>query len=684
MKSLIIAEKPSLARNVIQAIEKREKFTRNNGYYESKNYIVSWAVGHLLELKNIEDYEGKKMKWTDIKLPYVPSKFEFKIKVNTKDQFKILKELINRKDVNSIYNCGDPDREGEVIIKNILNEVKNTKIVYRLWLADQEESTILKSLDEKTLDSNYDNLYAEGIARTIIDWILGINETIYLTNKTGQLLRAGRILVPVVKKIYDRDMEIKNFIPLTYYQAESDINGIKITVNDKYENKKNAESKANELNNSKTIVEDINLKDVKKQPSRLFSLTTLQKYLNKKHKMSADNVLAIVQKLYENKYTTYPRTDSEFMTDEEKDKAKKIINAIDDNNIIFKDKKTIFDTFKVEAHSAITPTTVIPNELDLSEQELIVYKTIYNRFKANFCKEECIISETNMLIKNGNNEFKLVGKIVKQKGFLEYEPSNNEKMLPPLKKGDEVLTEFKAVEKETQPPKKITEASLLDYLEKPFKKDSQDEEIDVKEIGLGTPATRASIIKNAKTIKYIIESKNTLSIGELGVKLIETIDKLNIDLYANKTIEFSKDLKKVNSGELGLENCINNVKKEIEMIISKGNTIEVETIEKKKQEKEVIGKCPKCGRNIYEADKSFYCEGYKSEPKCKFSLWKEDDFFKVRGKIITKSIAKKLLSDGKVKVTGFKKKDNSGKYDANVSLDLSNDKYINFKLDFNK
>ena len=682
MKSLVIAEKPSLAKNVIQAIETREKFAKKNGYYESNNYIVSWAVGHLLQLKDIADYEGEKKKWKDISLPFIPEKFEFKVKDNVKEQFKILKQLINRNDVGELFNCGDPDREGEVIVRLILNEVKNDKPVYRLWLPDQEIKTVLKSLDKKESDKNYDNLYNEGLARTFLDWILGINETIYLTNKKGTLLRAGRILVPIVKKIYDRDMEIKKFIPVTYYQPESDVDNIKLIFKDKFANKSDAEKKADELNLNPTIVDSITTKDVKKQPSNLFSLTSLQKYMNKKYKMSASKVLELVQKLYENKYTTYPRTDSEYMTIDEKDKAQEIITALNDCNLEFKDKKGVFQNTG-EPHSAITPTTTIP-EL-LSSDEKLVYDTICNRFKANFCKEDCIISETDMIIRNGEHEFKLKGKSVKQQGFFMYEPFNNEKMLPNLSEKQELKTKFEAAEKQTQPPQKLTEATLISYLEQPFKKDLEDddeeenEKIDKKEIGLGTPATRAGIINNAKKMEYIIEEKNVLSIGDIGITLIETIEQLGINLYAEKTIQFSKDLKSVNEGSLTLEQCIKNVTNEIEEIISNGNKIIIEKINKPILEKEVIGKCPKCGKNIFEGEKSYYCEGYK---ECNFSIWKDNKFFKARGKKLTKSIVKNILKDGKAKVKGFKKKDSDKTYDANIILDLSNEKFVNFTMSF--
>lgn len=686
MKKLVICEKPDVARNVVDALNQRENFNKKDGYYESNNYIVSWCFGHLFELKNVNDYEGEKVKWSDIKLPYIPQQFQYKVKNDNgvKKQFKILKEFINSDVIDGIYNCGDNDSEGQILIEEVLMACRNKKTTYRMILPDQTEKTVLKEIDRRTLNSEYRNFANEGFSRQRLDWLYGINTTVLLTVKTGQeeQLNCGRLIVPIVKKIYDVDMSIKNFIPTTYYQCESDVKGIKLTVSDKFEVSKIAEDLAEELNKEKAFVKEISSKDVNKKASKLFNLTKLQKYMNKNFKMKADEVLKICQSLYEKKYQTYPRTDSEYIREEEEEKIKEIIVSLNDPNLEFKDKKAIFDNSKVEAHSALTPTTIIPN--DLTGKEKLVYDTVSNRFKANFCKEECIISTSEMIIECGNVEFKFKGEIMKQKGFTVYEPIANLKVLPKLNKGDIIEHDFKSVEKETQPPKKMTQATLLSYLENPFRNHEDDEEIEVKTLGLGTAATRAEIIKKC-CLKYIEDNNNTLSITPTGIKFIEAIDKLGIDLYADKTITISKDLKSVRAGSMSLQECLSNAVKELSLICNKSKSIEIEKIENVKEEKEILGKCPRCQKNVYEGKSNYYCEGFKDTPKCDFSIWKEDKFFKDKGKKITKTMAKAFLKGERIKVSGLKKKDGTGTYSALISMiekDFNGKKYINFNMSF--
>ena len=621
------------------------------------------------------------MKWSEIELPYIPKIFGYKLKNDNgvKKQFKLLKEFINSPEIDGIYNCGDNDSEGQILIDEVLMACKNTKTTYRMILPNQTEKTILAEIDRKALNSEYKNFAAEGFSRQRLDWLYGINTTTLLTVKSGEMLNCGRLIVPVVKKVYDVDMSIKNFVPTTYYQCESVVNGIKLTVAEKFENSELAERLSIELNNEQAIVKDIQSKEVIKKPSRLFSLTSLQKYMNRNYKMKADKVKEICQSLYEKKYQTYPRTDGEYMAEEEKENAKEILIALDDPRLEFKDVKSIFNSDKIEAHSALTPTTNIPVLSELSEEEKIIYTTVCNRFKANFCKEDCIIATSEMTIECGSNLFKFVGEIIKQEGYLMYEPLTKLKVLPNVNKNDVIDHEFKSVEKKTQPPKKMTQATLISYLENPFRNYEEDEEIEVKEIGLGTPATRDEVIKKC-CMKYIEDNNNILSITPLGIKLLDTIDKLGIDLYAEKTIQFSKNLKKVRAGEMSIEECLNNAKKELNDICIKSNSVQVE-----KNEREIIGKCPRCGKNIYEADKSFYCEGYKAEPKCSFAIWKNDKFFTDRGKKITKEMARSFLKGQKVKVSGLKKKDGSGTYTALVTLvekEVQGKKYVNFDMSF--
>ena len=386
MKKVIIAEKPSLAMTIVQAIG--GNFKKNDGYFENDKYVVTFGFGHLFQLYSIDDYfDREKTKWNLEELPFIPSRYKFKLidDIGVKKQFETIKKLIDRNDISEIINCGDADREGEVIGRLIIENALEGQIkpIKRLWLPEQTHETIryaLKNLDDS---SKYDLLYDEGLVRTCVDWIYGINLTRLLTCKAFKTLPVGRVLIPIVEVIYNRDMEIKNFIPKKYYQGEVDFekdnNTIKFSIDElKFDTKEECIKAIAPLKEEKVIVKDIQIKEIKKQPKKLFSLDKLQNKLSKELKLSANDSLKIIQGLYEKGYVTYPRTNTEYLADAEKDKVQKIIDIIDKDNILeMKNKKSIFDTSKVESHSAITPTTKVPK--DLTGKELDVYNIIKNR-----------------------------------------------------------------------------------------------------------------------------------------------------------------------------------------------------------------------------------------------------------------------------------------------------------------
>ena len=693
MKKIIIAEKPSLAMTIVQAIG--GNFNKNDGYFENENYIVTFGFGHLFQLKSIDDYMNReKTKWSTNELPFIPGRYEFKLidDPGVKKQFETIQTLIKREDISHIIHCGDADREGEVIGRIIINRALEGQIkpIKRLWLPEQTHETIRKELNNLHNIEEYDLLYDEGLVRTCVDWIYGINLTRLLTCKTYKTLPVGRVLIPIVEVIHNRDMEIKNFIPKKYYQGEvnfeKDNNTFKFSIDDlKFDTNEECIRAIALLKEEKVIVKDIQIKEVKKQPKKLFSLDKLQNKLSKELKLSANDSLKIIQSLYEKGYVTYPRTNTEYLADAEKDKVQKIINVLDTENILeMKNKKSIFDTSKVESHSAITPTTKVPE--DLNGKELEVYNIIKNRFISNFLKEDAILEETTIVFKFGEYEFKLKGSVVKSLGYLKYENDLKEKTLPRFEVGEQLQCNTLASEKVTQAPKHINLEELNNYLKNPFKKAdmTEDEEYNLMLSGveIGTVATRASIIEKAINLKYIREDKGTFYIDNLGISLIDTLNKLNIDLYKEKTVELQKILKKVYKNEISKEKALEFFSMDLSNMINNAKQIEVNKIETPRVEKEVIGQCPKCKKNVYESEKSFYCEGYKDEPKCSFTIWKNNKFFEDKGKKVTKTIAKSLLSKGKANVKGLKKKDGLGTYDATFVMSLNGD-YVNFKLEFN-
>lgn len=686
MKKLIICEKPSLAQNIATALNIKN---RKDGYLEDDKYIISWAFGHLYELKDIKDYPGyENFKWQNLNNPFIP-KFEYKVKDDpgVKKQIKVLKELM-KKDIESIINCGDADREGQLIIDNIINNCGYKGKVERLWLPEQTSETIREQIKNTEDNINFFHLNQEGMARTLMDWLLGVNLTVYLSNKTGVTLRVGRVLIPILKFIYDREIEIRNFIPKKYYVIENE-SVIKLTCKEKYNLKEETKNKIEKLNQNKAVIKSINERDLKKQAKKLFSLSTLQSELSKKYKIPFKISLDAIQNLYEDGFLTYPRTNTEYLADNEKIKIKSVINAIKSNgnykDIDFKDSKSIFDSSKIESHSAITPTIKIPAPNSLKDIEKKVYETVLNRFLANFCNEDCIISEREMIINVGEEIFSLKGRTVKKEGFLKYESEEFNDRLPNLTVGDKFAIEFKTIEKETQKPKRITESNLSKYLKNPLKKvkdedidkenedDSEEYEQILSGVEIGTEATRTGIIENAKKYGYISQEKSNYKLEPLGEKVIETLDKLRINLYAEKTVEFSKILKEVYNGDKNIKDVINLTENELNKIFKNNTTIE--KIER--NTKEIYGVCPKCGGEIYASEKNYYCNQYKNG--CNFSLFKKIKIYGQKEVEITDSKVKMLLEGKSILISKVPSK--TGKeYDAYFKLEIG-DKYNNLIFD---
>ena len=713
MKKLIICEKPSLAKNVCQALWKMgEKTVRNQqGADESTSYIVTSAFGHLFTLCDVEDYLGvEKTNWKDISLPFYPDEFKFQPKADpktgkpdsgVKDRIRLIKQLAERNDVDSIIHCGDSDREGEIIIRIILDQIKNKKPVYRLWLPDQVEKTIIAALHNLKSDSDYDNLSKEGYARMYMDWLYGINLTRYTTIKSGYLLHVGRVVGAIVKTIYDREIEIEKFVPEKYLslvsKEKTNDEEIELVSKTKYkpDEYSNAANQCALYNNTGAKVTDIKTENKKLFSPKLFSQSTLQNTMSKRYKFDPKKTLDIAQTLYEKGFLTYPRTPTEYLATAEKDRIKEIIENIKNTgkDIVFKDKKSIFDDSKIESHSAITPTIKLPEEKDFSSNdEKFLYETVLNRFCSVFCREECNAEKTTMVISVGDLEnFNLVGTVILTKGWKQFEPqqSSDEKILPKLKIGEKVNINFHPVTMQTEPPKHYTVETLNKYLKNPFKqeiKSSEENESDDEEykallsgLEIGTEATRPGIIDKAVHAKYIDLQKTTYYLQPRGRQLVETMEVLGIDMTKQKTVMLGKTIKNVYKGEIKLEEAIDIAKNEINDVIDKD--ADVSAVKKyENKNNEIIGRCPWCkSHNVVETPKTFTCE----DRECGFTIWKDNNFFKAFDKKggVTKSFVKAIITKNEAKVTGLTSKRTGKKFDAYIGVEKDPDSgKLRFKI----
>lgn len=697
--TLIIAEKPSLARNIADGIRHGGGGAprRQDGFIEIGDYLITWAFGHLFSLSDIEAYapdpEGGS-RWTMRNLPCFPKEFTFELRKNAdgsvdsgvRKQFEIIRALCLRPDVDRIVNAGDADREGEIIVRLCVSHAMENnapKQEYRLWLPDQTPETISQALSDMKSAAEYNNLANEGFARTYIDWLYGVNLTRYATLKTGTLLRVGRVIIPIVRAIYDRDMAIRHFTPDIYYalvsRAETDGMPLELTSKEKFPREQLAQAQAMcaRYNGETAVVTSVKKKKDTIAPGKLYSLSKLQNFLGKKYKMSMSESLEIVQGLYEKGYLTYPRTNSEYLATAEKDKIRKIIENAKKLGypLVFKESKTIFDDSKIESHSALTPTYKIPNKTQLSEREMLVYSAVFRRFAAVFCAEECIAHRTEIKIAVGNlEEFTLKGTVIVEKGWMKYDDSTmKDRILPPLKKGDTVQIDFQPVEKETSPPKHYTIETLNNYLKNPFREDkakSAEESTDDTEdyraifegLELGTEATRTGIIDNARKSGYIELKKDIYRILPEGEFLIESLSQMGISMDKYKTAEVGRSLKRVFRGESTVADSLVIAENEIAQVfgaksVPVGEDTDIGFFG------DIVGKCPLCGQDVRRTKRGYGCSGYRDG--CKFGL-----FSPLCGRAVPKSAVEILLRDGRTPLLrGFVSKKSGKSFDAALKLE---------------
>lgn len=605
-KKLIIAEKPSLMRTIMHALESEgEHFSARDDkeYFESEHYIATAQFGHLLELKMPHEYPGCEHleSWNLINLPFFPRKYDYNVRKDAKKRYDTIGKLIKSPEVSVIYHCGDPDREGQILVDLVLRQNGNSKPVMRPQLKALTDEAILEAFRTAKPNSEYTLVFNEGMTRMCFDWDFGINLSQYATLKTSArpALNVGRVIGAICTEIYNRDVAIENFVPEQYFKVVSDVEGgFKLTSKEKFpaDKQADAEEYARRLQAGRSVVSDIQKKRVTKKPPKLFSQTTLQAFMSKKHNFKPEKTLELAQSLYEKGLTSYPRTNTEYIAEAEKPAVRAVIDKINrDGHLEFRDSKTIFDDSKIDGHSAITVTGKRPE--GISDDEKACYLAILYRFMAVFCKEPCLYDRTTVVIDNPLEQFKVSGEVMVQQGWQRFEPpvkkrqaeakdddedkDDSDRVLPPVKVGDVVVTDFKAVSAETKPPKHYTVEALGKWMENPFRKEDADDEEDYKAIlaglEIGTVATRASILEKAVDKGYISLKKKAYHIEPRGRFLVESCKALGIDFSARMTADMGRQLKSVGKGSVGIMDVLNANRTEIERIIEEDMSVKADS-----------------------------------------------------------------------------------------------------------
>lgn len=724
---LILAEKPSVAKTIASFLGAK---TRLDGYFEGNGYIITYAVGHLVSLYDVKDYDKDKYSgsWKMANFPFIPpEKFKFKVDSSKKKQFNTVKKLLHRDDIEYVINATDNDREGELISFLIFLLSKNKKPVKRILVNEWTPEDITRGLNNLKDDNEMRNLQSAGYTRLITDWLIGINFTSVATLKygNGKLLNIGRVILPTVKLVYDRDMEIKNFVPKTYYEIEGNFK----CQNGKYKGKyiKGKESKFDTIEDVNKIINSITShqgkildKKVtmsKEYAPKLFSLTSLQGYITSKHaNFTSDKVLSVCQSLYEGKgkggYITYPRTDSIYL---EESLATKVSQALDklkatvpySDKIKFTKTRRVFDSSKVDSHSAIIPTYIIPT--NLTPDELIVYNAIKDRFIANFMPP-AEYENTEIKTDVDKNIFLTKGKVLKTKGYLEvYNKEEKDDLLPMVNKDEIVdVIDIKPITKQTTPPKPYTEDTLLKAMKNCGKNVSDDDTTVLSGYSIGTSATRADVLKKISQVGYVNKKGKSYSVTDLGKNLVEIFPVKEL-FDVDYTGKLEKSLSDIQKGTFTrkeyLTNIFNFIYKNVELIkhdspksistenyvynpktkkftknISNTKSSNKSGAKNDSPSNESLGKCPICGGDVVEIPKGYICNNYK---ECKFGIWKNDKFLEFYKKKPNKTMVKGILKNGQAKVKSLTSK-NGTKFDAILKYSKKDNGYFGWDIEIEK
>lgn len=687
---LVIAEKPSVGAAIGKVLGAS---SRKDGYLEGNNYIVSWCVGHLVGLADASSYDERFAKWRYSDLPIVPEEWLFEVPKDKQKQFKVLRDLMRDKRVTELVCATDAGREGELIFRLVYKKAGCTKPFKRLWISSLEDSAIREGFAHLRDSGEYDRLYEAALARSKADWIVGINGTRLFSTLYHKKLVVGRVQTPTLAMLVEREGKITTFHKEKYFNVHISKDSLTADM-EKVKTEDEAKAIAAACNKKQAVVSSLKKETKTVNPPRLYDLTTLQREANRYYGFTAQQTLDLVQSLYEKKLLTYPRTDSQFITEDMESTARQVIGIVSRKLPLFEgithepDIGRITNNAKVTDHHAIIPTVQLEKqdlgELPESEQKII--RLVAMRL-LSATGEKHIYDETSVTLTCEGYEFKAKGKTLVQDGWKAIErrfketlkskeKDEPERSLPSLNEKD-ILSSVDAsvTEHYTSPPKPYTEDSLLSAMETAGNAEFDD---DTEKKGLGTPATRAGIIE--KLVKGgFVERK--------GKSLVPTRDGNNLVCVLpeqitspSMTAEWENTLMQIERGNADADKFLSSIVGMTSELVKAYPFLSDAEANRFDTGRESIGKCPRCGSPVYVGKGNYYC----SNKDCSFCMWEDNKFFTSKKKKLTKKIAAELLDKGWCRVTGLYTPKRPQLYDAVIRLDDTGGKYVSFKMEFDK
>ena len=691
---LVIAEKPSMAQTIAAALGIKGK---QDGYIEGGGYLISWCVGHLVQLAEAAAYGEQYKKWSFDSLPILPEEWQYAVDPDKGKQFKTIKELMHRADVSEVVNACDAGREGELIFRFVYEVAGCKKPMRRLWISSMEDGAIKAGFASLKDGRDYGALFASALCRAKADWLIGINATRLFSCLYGKTLNVGRVQTPTLKMLTDRDAAISHFQKEKYYHVRLDLSGAD-AASERISDKAEADALKGACEAGKAVCVSLTREKKTAAPPKLFDLTSLQRETNRIFGYTAKQTLDLAQSLYEKRLLTYPRTDSSFLTDDMGGTAADIIALLCEKLPFMAgadftpEIAKVLDSKKVSDHHAIIPTMELakadPDALPESEKNILTLAGARLLFAT---AEPHIYEAVTAVFSCAGTDFTARGKTVLAEGWKELERryratlkdkpeaedgENEGVTLPELSEGQNFPNPAaKVTEHTTTPPKPHSEASLLSAMERAGNGDTDP---DAERRGLGTPATRAAVIE--KLVKGgFVERK--------GKQLLPTKDGINLVCVLPDTLtspqltaEWENNLTQIAKGKEDPAAFIEGIEDMARELVKTYPFLSDDKAQMFKPEREALGSCPRCGSPVYEGKKNYYC----SNKECSFTMWKNDRFFEERKVTFTPKIAAALLKSGKVNVKKLYSPKTGKTYDGTIVLADTGGKYVNYRVELPK